>query len=63
MEDYIKRINRYHRLDIQIVPELKKKGKQNEKIQKQKEGASILEMLKPGDWTIILDEEENHLIP
>ena len=56
MEDYIKRINRYHRLDIQIVPELKKKGKQNEKIQKQKEGASILEMLKPGDWTIILDE-------
>ena len=56
MEDYIKRINRYHRLDIQIVPELKKKGKQNEKIQNQKEGASILEMLKPGDWTIILDE-------
>ena len=56
MEDYIKRINRYHRLEIQIVPELKKKGKQNEKIQKQKEGASILEMLKPGDWTIILDE-------
>ena len=56
MEDYIKRINTYHCLEIQIVPELKKKGKQNEKIQKQKEGASILEMLKPGDWTIILDE-------
>ena len=32
MEDYIKRINRYHRLEIQIVPEFKKKGKQNEKI-------------------------------
>ena len=56
MEDYIKRINRYHRLEIQIVPELKKKGKISEKIQKQKEGASILEKLKPGDWTIILDE-------
>ena len=28
MEDYIKRINRYHRLEIQIVPELKKKGNQ-----------------------------------
>ena len=56
MEDYIKRINRYHRLEIQIVPELKKKGKKNEKIQKQKEGASILEMLNPGDWTVILDE-------
>ena len=56
MEDYIKRINRYHRLEIEIVPELKKKGKINEKIQKQNEGASILEKLKPGDWTIILDE-------
>ena len=56
MEEYIKRINRYHRLEIEIVPELKKKGKINEKIQKQNEGASILEKLKPGDWTIILDE-------
>ena len=27
MEDYTKRINRYHRLDIQVVPELKNKGK------------------------------------
>ena len=56
MEDYIKRINRYNRLEIQIVSELKKKGKINEKIQKQKEGVSILKKLKPGDWTIILDE-------
>ena len=56
MEDYIKRINRYHRMEIQIVSESKKKGKINEKIQKQKEGVSILEKLKPGDWTIILDE-------
>ena len=56
MENYIKRINRYHRLDIQIIPEIKNKGKMSEKIQKQKEGASILEKLKPGDWTIILDE-------
>jgi 23S rRNA (pseudouridine1915-N3)-methyltransferase len=57
MEDYTKRINRYHRLDIQVVPELKNKGKMSEKIQKQKEGALILEKLKAGDWVILLDEK------
>ena len=57
MEDYSKRINRYHRLDIQIVPELKNKGKMSEKIQKQKEGVLILDKLKAGDWTILLDEK------
>jgi 23S rRNA (pseudouridine1915-N3)-methyltransferase len=57
MEDYTKRINRYHRLDIQVVPELKNKGKMSKKIQKQKEGALILEKLKAGDWVILLDEK------
>ena len=57
IEDYTKRINRYHRLDIQVVPELKNKGKMSEKIQKQKEGALILEKLKAGDWVILLDEK------
>ncbi len=57
MEDYSKRINRYHRLDIQIVPELKNKGKMSEKIQKQKEGVLILDKLKAGDWVILLDEK------
>jgi 23S rRNA (pseudouridine1915-N3)-methyltransferase len=57
LEDYTKRINRYHRLDIQVVPELKNKGKMSEKIQKQKEGALILEKLKAGDWVILLDEK------
>ncbi len=57
MEDYTKRINRYHRLDIQVIPELKNKGEMGEKIQKQKEGALILEKLKAGDWVILLDEK------
>ena len=57
MENYIKRINRYHRLDIQIIPEIKNKGKMSEKIQKQKEGELILEELKKGDWVILLDEK------
>lgn len=57
MEDYTKRINRYHRLDIQIIPEIKNKGKMSEKIQKQKEGQLIIEKLKVGDWVILLDEK------
>jgi|TARA_B100001059_G_scaffold236819_1_gene290945 23S rRNA (pseudouridine1915-N3)-methyltransferase len=57
MEDYTKRINRYHRLDIQIIPELKNKGKMSVKIQKQKEGHLIIEKLKAGDWVVLLDEK------
>ena len=57
MEDYTKRINRYHRFDIQIIPELKNKGKMSENIQKQKEGQLIIEKLKAGDWVVLLDEK------
>lgn len=57
MEEYSKRIKRYHNLDIQIVPELKNKGKISAKTQKEKEGALILEKLKAGDWVILLDEK------
>jgi len=56
-EEYTKRINRYHRLDIQVIPELKNKGKISEKIQRQKEGAMVLEKLKTSDWVILLDEK------
>ena len=57
IEEYTKRINRYHRLDIQVIPELKNKGKISEKIQRQKEGAMVLEKLKTSDWVILLDEK------
>ena len=57
MEDYIKRIRKNNRLDIQIIPELKKKGKISEKLQKQKEGKLIIEKLKVGDWIVLLDEK------
>ena len=58
MEDYTKRINRYHRLDIQIIPELKNKGKMCKNIQKQKkEGQLIIGKLKAGDWVVLLDEK------
>ena len=55
MEDYTKRIKRYHRFDIQIIPEIKNKGKMNENIQKQKEGLLIREQMKAGDCVVLLD--------
>ena len=57
MDDYTMRINRYHRLDIQIISEIKNKGKMSENIQKQKEGELILEKIKKKDWVILLDEK------
>ena len=57
MDDYTKRIKRYHRFDIQIIPEIKNKGKMNENIQKQKEGLLIREQMKAGDCVVLLDEK------
>ncbi len=57
MEDYSRRINRYHRLDTQVIPEIKNKGKMNENIQKQKEGELIMEKIKGGDFIVLLDEK------
>ena len=57
MEDYTQRIIRYQRFEIQIIPELKNKGKMSENIQKQKEGQLIVEKIKGGDWVVLLDEK------
>ena len=57
MEEYSARINRYHRLNIQIIPQIKNKRKMSENIQKKKEGQLIIEKLKLGDWVILLDEK------
>ena len=42
MEDYNKRINRYHRLDIKIVPELKKKENKMKKFKNKKKERQFL---------------------
>jgi len=57
MEDFAQRINRYHRFEIQIIPEIKNKGKMSEIIQKQMEGKLIFEKIKGGDWIVLLDEK------
>ena len=57
MEDYTKRIKKYHRLDIEIIHVSKKKEKTSKNIRKQKEGNLIVEKFKAGDWIILLDEK------
>ncbi|MEK9603470.1 MAG: 23S rRNA (pseudouridine(1915)-N(3))-methyltransferase RlmH [Flavobacteriaceae bacterium] len=61
MEDYSKRIGRYHRFEIQIIPELKNKGKMSQNIQKQKEGQLIIDKIKVSDWIVLLDERGKSL--
>ena len=57
MDDYTKRIKRYHSFETQIITDIKNKGKMCENIQKQKEGRLIIDKLKVGDWIVLLDEK------
>ena len=61
IEDYFYRINRYQRFEIQIIPELKNKGKMSEKLQRQKEGQFIIKNFNDGDWVVLLDEKGKSL--
>ena len=61
IDDYSDRINRYHRFEIQIIPDIKNKGKMSEKLQRQKEGQLILKKFNPGDWIVLLDEKGKSL--
>jgi 23S rRNA (pseudouridine1915-N3)-methyltransferase len=56
MHEYIKKINRYQPFEIDILPELKKKGKITPQVQKEKEGKYIIEKFKKGDLIVLLDE-------
>ena len=61
MEDYSNRIKRYNRFEIQMIPDLKNKGKMSEKFRRQKEGQLILKKIIPGDLVILLDEKGKSL--
>ena len=61
IDDYTDRINRYHRFEIQMIPDIKNKGKMSEKLQRQKEGQLIIKKINPGDWVVLLDEKGKSL--
>ncbi|MBL6692721.1 MAG: 23S rRNA (pseudouridine(1915)-N(3))-methyltransferase RlmH [Flavobacteriaceae bacterium] len=57
MDEYTERIRRFQPFEIQIIPELRNKGKMRSEIQKQKEGESIIQQFEPADFIVLLDEK------
>ncbi len=56
IEDYKKRIQKYHRFDILTIPDIKNRGKLTKFLQKQKEGELTLDRVKENDYLVLLDE-------
>ncbi len=54
--EFTKRINQYFPVEWKIIPVPKNAASLPEAEQKKKEGAVILELLKPGDYLVALDE-------
>ena len=54
--DYVKRINHYMPLEVEVIPELKNTKNTSENQQKQKEGSLLLKRLQPSDTLVLLDE-------
>lgn len=57
MDEYIKRLSRWQKLDVLVLPELKGLAKLSEAEIRQREGEQILAQLKPGDYLVLLDEK------
>ena len=56
VEDYRKRIEKYHRFDILTIPEIKNRGKLTKYLQKKREGELITDRIKQYDYLVLLDE-------
>ena len=56
IEDYKKRIQKYHRFDVLTIPDIKNRGKLTKSLQKQKEGELTLDRVKENDYLVLLDE-------
>ena len=56
MELYRKRLAHYLKFGLEILPDIKKAGKMNSEQLKNKEGETVLQRLKAGDYLVLLDE-------
>ena len=56
IDNYIKRLNHYNRVEVEILPDLKNTKSLSLEQQKQKEGKLILEKLNASDFLVLLDE-------
>ena len=55
IDEYHKRILKYHRFEIEIIPEIKNSKNLSQSLQKNKEGELIIKKTKTGDCIILLD--------
>ena len=60
IEDYTKRLGHYIKFQLELIPDIKNTKNLNETLQKQKEGALILNKLNTSDVLILLDENGKH---
>lgn len=56
VQDYEKRLSRFIKYQVEIIPDLKNRKKLSEEEQKVEEGKLILAKLKPSDFLVLLDE-------
>ena len=56
MELYRKRLAHYLKFGLEILPDIKKAGKMNSEQLKNKEGETVLQRLKAGDYLVMLEE-------
>ena len=56
MAEYSKRINRYAKFTITLLPDTRNSGKLPVQAHKQAEGEMILRQTAPGDYVVLLDE-------
>jgi len=61
VEDFKKRIEKYHRFEILTIPDFKNRSKLTQSLRKQKEGELILERVKENDYLVLLDENGKHM--
>ena len=59
-EIYTKRVARYVKFEIKIIPDLKKRAKLSFEQQKKQEADLILTQLNTSDFVVLLDENGKH---
>lgn len=54
---YLKRLQHYIKMELEIIPDIKNRKQLSEKLQKEKEGELLLKSLKNTDVVVLLDEK------
>ena len=57
LEEYVKRVNKYSKFEISIVPDIKNVASLTPEQRKTEEGKLILQQMQPTDWVVLLDEK------